>query len=92
PDDRLLCIVPHTGGEGLEAMSTRIMGRIQRLEFEGAGGMYGVSVSVGASSCDPGQTLFFDALIQSAGSALAVARREGGGRFVLRDVNATVTP
>lgn len=86
PDDKLLCIVPHTDAEGSSAMGNRILGSIRALEFESGGRNYRVTISMGASSAEPGATLFFDAIIDSAQSALDEAVQGGGDRFVGRSV------
>ncbi len=86
PDDRLLCIVPHTSMVGLAVMGRRILERVQAVQFESPAGRYSVSLSIGASACEPGKTLFFDALLQAAEAALADARRDGGSCLFTRDV------
>lgn len=88
PDDKLLCIVPHTDVAGAEAMAQRILDSVRELSFESGGRSYRVTVSMGASSAEPGATLFFDAVTESARSALDEATQAGGDRFVGRPVGA----
>ncbi len=88
PDDKLLCVVPHTDVPGADAMSKRILDSIRKLEFESNGRGYKVSISIGASSAEAGATLFFDAVIESAQGALEEALEAGGDRFVGRSVAA----
>lgn len=88
PDDKLLCIVPHTDVPGAEAMAVRILEAIRELEFESGGRSYKVTLSIGASSAESGATLFFDAVIDSAQGALEEASEAGGDRFVGRPVAA----
>ncbi len=88
PDDKLLCIVPHTDVNGAEAMAQRVLDGIRALEFESGGRGYKVTISIGGSSAEAGATLFFDAVIDSAQGALEEATEAGGDRFVGRPVAA----
>jgi len=88
PDDKLLCIVPHTDVAGTDTMAQRILDSIRELEFESGGRAYKVTISMGASSAEPGATLFFDAVIDSARAALEEAAKSGGDRFIGRPVVA----
>ena len=85
PDDKLLCIVPHTDAAGVEVMANRILEKVRALEFASDGRAYKVTISIGAASAEPGATLFFDALLESAERALEDASAQGD-RFVGREV------
>ncbi len=91
PDDKILCIVPHTDTDGAGAMAGRIRDAIHELEFESGGRGYKVTISIGGSSAESGATLFFDAVIDSAQSALTEAMDAGGDRFVGRQVAAATS-
>ena len=82
PDDKLLCIVPHTPAEGLARMGERILDSVRGLEFASDGRTYKITVSIGASSAEPGATLFFDALLEGSQEALDAALEAGGDRYI----------
>lgn len=84
-DDRLVVVVPHTGREGMPALLDRLIAGVARLEFNSEGRSIPITVSIGVSVDDKGEALFFDAMFQAAGEALADAIERGGGRAVLRN-------
>jgi len=78
-------VVPHTGREGMPALLDRLLAGVARLEFNSEGRSIPITVSIGVSVDDKGEALFFDAMFQAAGEALADAIETGGGRAVLRN-------
>ncbi|MFT7076988.1 MAG: diguanylate cyclase (GGDEF)-like protein [Planctomycetota bacterium] len=94
-DDRLLAVIPHTGGEGVSSMCERLLANARKLDFQSDGRTIPVSLAIGGShdgSDDGGvttaqRTMFFDALLQAAEEALEDAAAAGGDRalFVTPD-------
>ncbi len=79
-DDRLLAVVPHTAIEGANVLATRLLEGARSLEFSVDGRDIQVTLSIGTSHNDGGQTLFFDAMLASSEDALADAAAQGGDR------------
>ena len=84
-DDRLLAILPHTDKPGGETLATRILAAGRKRNFAGPSGPLQITLSVGLSHYEDDNTLFFDALVESAELALEEASAEGGDRYVHRD-------
>ena len=84
-DDRLLAVVPHTPPEGAQRLAERLLGGVGSLDFESEGRTIQITLSVGISHNEGGETLFFDAMLQSAESALNDAMTAGGDRAALRE-------
>lgn len=89
-DDRLLLIVPHTGGEGTEALAGRLLTAVRGLQFDGEGKSIQISLSIGSAHNSGGRTLFFDAMLQAAEAAMEEAHAGGGDRHVTRDPSVPV--
>jgi diguanylate cyclase (GGDEF)-like protein len=84
-DRSVMLVLPHTDRVGAEALGRRLVEAGAGLRLEHEGRPVPVSLSVGASSFEAGNTMFFDALTEAAEGALGAAREAGGGRFELRD-------
>ncbi len=84
-DDRLLAVVPHTGAEGLEIMSRRLLDGARSLDFTSEGRTIQITLAIGASHNDGGATLFFDAMLQAAEEAQSSAASAGGDRHEIID-------
>ncbi len=94
-DDRLLAVIPHTGGQGLGAMCERLLVNTRKLDFQSDGRTIPITLAIGGSydgSDDGGvtsaqRTMFFDALLQASEEALEDAVAAGGDRslFVTPD-------
>ncbi|MFN0006677.1 MAG: GGDEF domain-containing protein [Planctomycetota bacterium] len=84
PDDRLIAIIPHTEGEGTRNLCRRILelARAIRIDLAEA---FEVSLSIGAASTHAGVSIYHDALLEAAETALADAVTAGGNRFVERE-------
>ncbi|MEZ6004177.1 MAG: GGDEF domain-containing protein [Planctomycetota bacterium] len=80
PDDRLLAVVPHTGPEGVAVLAERLLAGARALEFQAGDRTLGVTLSIGYSYSMGDDTLFFDALLESADDALSDAQTQGGDR------------
>ena len=80
PDDRLLAVVPHTGAEGMTVLADRLLTGARGLEFQAGDRTLGVTLSIGFSYSQGDDTMFFDALLESADDALADAQAQGGDR------------
>ncbi len=83
-DDRLLAVVPHTPDEGSRVMAKRLLESVRAIDFESEGRTIQITLSIGASHNEGGSTLFFDAMLEAAGEALALAVESGGDRFESR--------
>ena len=81
PDDRLLAVVPHTSGDGLTVLSDRLLEGTRKLEFQAGDRTLGVTLSIGFSYSQGDDTMFFDALLESADDGLADAQTQGGDRY-----------
>lgn len=84
-DDRLLAVVPHTPPEGAVQLAERLLGGVSTLDFESDGRTIQITLSIGISHNESGETLFFDAMLQSAESALSDAMTAGGARVSSRE-------
>ncbi|MFT5051267.1 MAG: diguanylate cyclase (GGDEF)-like protein [Chlamydiales bacterium] len=84
-DDRLLAVVPHTHPDGASLLASRLLAGVGALDFQSDGRTIQITLSIGLSHNEQGETLFFDAMLKSAESALADATNSGGDRVVLRD-------
>ena len=87
-DDRLLAVVPHTGAEGARVLGERLVAGARRLRFVSDDRELGVTLSVGASTTERGEPLFFDSLLAAAEGALEEASAAGGDRLSMRDAGA----
>lgn len=84
-DDRLMAILPHTAPEGARITAERILQGARDLGFEADGRPVQVTLSIGASHYADENTLFFDALLESAEEAARQGEEAGGDRYVLID-------
>jgi PleD family two-component response regulator len=87
-DDRLLGVIPHTSPEGAKVLADRLVEGARRLRFEADGRTLQVTISIGASHNQKEGTIFFDALIQAAESAVTEAGSQGGDRLIIKDPQA----
>jgi diguanylate cyclase (GGDEF)-like protein len=89
-DDRLMAVLPHTLAEGAASCAARLIDDVARLELDlpGVPGTPGrraaLTLSVGSSSFDGGNAMFFDQLWEAAERALEEAHAAGGGRHLAR--------
>ena len=83
-DDRLLAVVPHTPPEGAVQLAERLLEGVRTLDFESEGRTVQITLSIGASHNEGGETLFFDAMLESAEAALNDAVTAGGDRYAAR--------
>ncbi len=81
-DESYLLVLPHTDGEQANAVADRILASFRRLEVESQGGLLPLNLSMGISSCEDQETLFFDTMVSQAEVALEWAMQDGGGRAV----------
>lgn len=89
-DDRLLAVVPHTRGDGAQALAQRLLGAVRDLRFEAGGERVPITLSIGVTHNGGGTTLFFDALLQAGEGALAESVAAGGDRMSVRDPDQPV--
>ena len=80
-----MAILPHTDPEGAGITAGRILQGTRDLGFEAEGRPVQVTLSIGASSYDNENTLFFDALLESAEEASRQGEEAGGDRLVMLD-------
>lgn len=90
-DDRLLAVIPHTPPEGAEVLANRLLEGVSLIDFASEGRTIQVTLSIGSSNNEGGETLFFDAMLVAAEDALAEAIAAGGGRYVPRAPGETGT-
>ena len=87
-DDRLMAVVPHTSPEGGRQLAERLLAGASQCTFDIGGDLgdktIGISLSIGLSHNQQGETMYFDALFESAQQALAEAGAQGGARYVER--------
>ena len=79
-DRRLAAVLPHTLRPGAEAFAGRLLSRAADLKLARDGESIPLSVSIGLSTFEAGNTMFFDAMMEAAEAALEQAREAGGGR------------
>ena len=84
PDDRLLVLVPHSPPQKVEVLARRLLAAAHRLSFDHEGRRVEITLSIGGSHSVAGETLFFDALLETGRAALSDAVAAGGDRYVLR--------
>ncbi len=84
PDDRLLLIVPHVAPHRAEILARRLLDAARREPIHRADRTLEMTLSIGASWFAEGETMFADALLETAEEALAEAVAAGGDRYVGR--------
>ncbi len=77
-DDRFLLVLPHTVAQQAEVVANRIRESFRSLEVVVNGSQLDLTVSVGLSSCDDKETLFFDTMLSQADMALRWSTDAGG--------------
>ena len=77
-DRRLVLVLPHTDRAGAEILAARLTEAVSDLGLLREGQPVPVTASAGISTFTDGNTMFFDALLESAESALVAARTKGG--------------
>lgn len=90
-DDRLVAVLPHTGAEGAKVTADRIRLGASGLQLEVEGSPVRITLSVGSSHFEEGNTLFFDALLEAAEDAAEQASGAGGDRFLHLNPSAPAT-
>ncbi|MEW6746718.1 MAG: GGDEF domain-containing protein [Planctomycetota bacterium] len=81
--ERLIMILPHTDGEGAQVIARRIQDQLGRLTFEIDEREINITVSIGIAVMRDQSTIFFDALIQQAESALLRVTERGGNGILV---------
>lgn len=89
-DDRLLAVIPHTPPEGAEVLAGRLLSGVSRIDFSSEGRTIQVTLSIGSSNNEAGETLFFDAMLLAAEDALSEAVTAGGARYTARAPGGTM--
>ena len=90
-DDRLLAVIPHTPLEGAVVLAGRLLEGVSLIDFSSEGRTIQVTLSIGSSSNEGGETLFFDAMLLAAEDALSDAVSAGGARYLARSPGETMT-
>jgi diguanylate cyclase (GGDEF)-like protein len=90
PDDRLIAVVPHTEGDGRRVLCRRIVELAREIRLDRLAEPFPVALSIGAASTVAATSMFHDALLAAAESALAEAVAAGGDRFAERESAAPV--
>jgi len=83
-DDRLMAIIPHTPPEGAQVLAERLVASTAETQLEVDGKHVPISISVGLSHNQAGDTMYFDSLLMAAEAAMNDAVEQGGGRCVER--------
>ncbi len=83
PDDRLMAVVPHTGGDGARQLAERLLISVRELKVAEAPGER-LTITIGGAVADDGLPLYHDALLSAAEDALAEASAQGGNRSTIR--------
>ncbi len=87
--ERMVVILPHSDAEGVRVLMTRVQERLRDFAFEVDGRPVQVSLSVGIATYQRQNTLFFDAVLKNAESALeSVVQRGGNAAAVFRPSDA----
>ncbi|TDJ65933.1 MAG: GGDEF domain-containing protein [Planctomycetota bacterium] len=89
-DDRLLAVIPHTPPEGAIVLAGRLLEGVSRIDFSSEGRTIQVTLSIGSSNNEGGETLFFDAMLLAAEDALGEAVAAGGARYLTRSPGETM--
>jgi diguanylate cyclase (GGDEF)-like protein len=84
-DDRLMAVLPHTPPAGARSSAERLLAGARKIEFQADGRAIELTLSIGGSHFEGDNTLFFDALLESAEAAAREAEAAGGDRFVHRE-------
>jgi diguanylate cyclase (GGDEF)-like protein len=84
--DQLVAVLPHTGEEGARTSADRLVSRARACGAE-----HGLTISVGGANFHDENTLFFDALLETAEEAARRAVEQGGDRVVFLDPGVTDT-
>ncbi|MEE2887986.1 MAG: GGDEF domain-containing protein [Planctomycetota bacterium] len=82
-EDRYLVVLPHTSGEEGLLVGDRLLEAFEVLEIRVGTNVLALQLSVGVSSSDDQETLFFDTLLARAEAALEHAARDGGNSACL---------
>jgi diguanylate cyclase (GGDEF)-like protein len=81
--ERFVIVLPHTDGEGAKLLAQRLHDRIAELDIMVDGRGLRISASIGVSTQDGDDSIFFDAVLKRAESALAEAVARGGDGVAL---------
>jgi diguanylate cyclase (GGDEF)-like protein len=81
--ERMVVILPHSDAAGVSVLMGRVQERLREFDFEVDGRPVQVSLSVGIATYQDQNTLFFDAILKNAETALeSVIQRGGNGILV----------
>ena len=81
--ERFVIVLPHTDGKGAHLLGQRLHDRIAELDVLVDGRALRISASIGVSTQDGDDSLFFDAVLKRAEAALAEAVARGGDSVTL---------
>ncbi|HTY50608.1 MAG TPA: diguanylate cyclase [Steroidobacteraceae bacterium] len=89
-DDELMLLLPDPQAGRLRAAAERVLQAVRELEIPHRGSTVAnyVTVSVGAASCSPRGGDCPAAVVDAAAGALWAAKRRGGDRVEIRDLDA----
>jgi diguanylate cyclase (GGDEF)-like protein len=77
-DDRLMAVIPHTPPEGARALAERLVAEVAQRPLAVGGAEIAISLSIGLSHNQLGETMYFDSLLHAAEAALGEAGERGG--------------
>jgi diguanylate cyclase (GGDEF)-like protein len=83
-DGRFLVLLPHTDGNGAQAVGARIVEQIRSYRFRAAGETLMVTASVGIAIARNTQEPSFARMVRDAHAAVRAAQLKGGDRAVVR--------
>jgi diguanylate cyclase (GGDEF)-like protein len=81
--ERFVIVLPHTDGKGAQLLAQRLHDRIAGLDVRVDDRALRVSASIGVATHDGDDSIFFDAVLKRAESALAQAVSRGGDSVAL---------
>ena len=76
--ERFVILLPHTDAKGAQLLAQRLHDRVAGLDVRVDGRALRVSASIGVSTLDGDDSIFFDTVLKRAETALAEAVSRGG--------------
>ena len=83
--ERFVVVLPHTDAKGAQLLAQRLHDRVSELDVSIDDQRRRVSVSVGVSTQDGDESIFFDSVLKQAELALGEVISRGGDSVALAD-------
>jgi diguanylate cyclase (GGDEF)-like protein len=81
--ERFVVVLPHTDAKGAQLLAQRIHDRVSELDVQAGDRPLRISVSVGVSTQDGDESIFFDTVLKQAEQALGQVISRGGDSVAL---------